>query len=91
MYPMPSALTLELLAWVDGSDRSYGEAMEAWRSTCPRHPVWDDAVLEGLIRVDSASARPMRERRVVLTARGQAALAAHPGGVRPVAEREPTG
>ena len=91
MSPMPSALTLELLTWVDGRDRSYGEAMEAWRSTCPRHPVWDDAVLDGLIRVEDAGRRPMRERRVVLTARGRAALAAHPGGAPPMAEREPAG
>ena len=91
MYPMPSALTLELLAWLDGRERSYGEAIEAWRSTCPRHPVWDDAVLEGLIRTEDAGGRPMRERRVVLTARGRAALAGHRGGARPVAEREPAG
>jgi hypothetical protein len=91
MYPMLSALTLELLAWVDSRDRSYGEVMEAWRSTCPRHPVWDDAVLDGLIRVESEGGRPMRERRVGLTARGRAALAAHPGDVRPVAERLPIG
>jgi hypothetical protein len=91
MYPTPSALTLELLVWVHGRNRSYGEAMEAWRSSCPRHPVWDDAVLEGLIRVESEGGRPMRERRVGLTARGRAALAAHTGGMLPVAERLPTG
>ena len=66
--------------------RSYGEAMEAWRSNCPRHPVWEDALAEGLIRVESDGHRPMRERRVVLTARGNAALAAHSGGLRAVAE-----
>jgi len=25
--------------------------MEAWRSNCPRHSVWEDAILEGLIEV----------------------------------------
>jgi hypothetical protein len=31
-----AALTLQFLAWVDDGPRTYGEAMEAWRSTCPR-------------------------------------------------------
>ena len=42
---------LELLEWVEGRERTYAEAMEAWTSNCPRHPAWDDASGEGLIRV----------------------------------------
>jgi hypothetical protein len=42
---------LELLDWVDRRPRSYSDAMEAWTSNCPRHPAWDDALSEGLIRV----------------------------------------
>ncbi len=34
-----------------GWERTYAEAMEAWTSNCPRHPAWDDASGEGLIRV----------------------------------------
>ena len=30
------ALTLQFLAWVAERPRSYADAMEAWRSTCPR-------------------------------------------------------
>ena len=91
MHPLPSALMIELLTWLDSRERSYGEAMEAWRTNCPRHPGWEDALAEGLIRVESDGHRPMRERRVVLTARGGATLAAHPGGARVVAEPLPTG
>ena len=47
--PVPSVV--ELLEWVDGADRSYAETMESWTSNCPRHPAWDDAVGEGLVRV----------------------------------------
>jgi hypothetical protein len=47
--PVPSVV--ELLEWVDGADRSYTETMESWTSNCPRHPAWDDAVGEGLVRV----------------------------------------
>jgi hypothetical protein len=67
-----SALTLEFLAWVARHPRSYAEAMEAWRSHCPRHTVWEDALTDGLIQVEGGSS--LRESRVTLTARGQALL-----------------
>jgi hypothetical protein len=68
-----NALRQELLLWVAGRDRTYAEAMEAWRSSCPRHPVWDDALVEGLIEVENGSS--MSASRVRLTARGRAQLA----------------
>src|SRR5262245_41630300 len=64
-----AALTLQFLDFVaDG--RTYGETMEAWRSTCPRMPIWEDAVLDGLVRVENGGA--MKSSRIVLTARGRA-------------------
>jgi hypothetical protein len=33
-----AALTLQFLAFIGGG-RSYGETMEAWRSTCPRMSI----------------------------------------------------
>jgi len=71
-----SPLTLELLAWISQRPRTYPEAIVAWVSNCPRHPVWDDAVSDGLIQV----AREDRgdEARVALTASGRAALDAQP-------------
>ncbi len=63
-------LMLELLTWVDGAPRTQAEALAAWRSSCPRHPVWDDAVNAGFIRVE----RDRGLARVVLTERGQAML-----------------
>jgi hypothetical protein len=67
-----SLLTLEFLAWIDGRPRTYAEAMEAWRSTCPQHPVWDDALIEGLIRIESAET--MDRSVVILTPRGKALI-----------------
>ena len=69
---MAPALMLELLTWVAARPRTYREAMEAWRSSCPRHPVWDDALVDGLIEVEGDGA--MDDARVTLTARGRAAL-----------------
>jgi len=67
-----SLLMLEFLAWMASRPRTYEEAMEAWRSTCPRHPVWDDALTEGLIRVESADS--IGQYMVALTARGKTLL-----------------
>jgi hypothetical protein len=68
-----SALTLELLSWVASRRRTDAEAMEAWQSTCPRHPVWEDALIDGLIQVQSDGA--LHQPEVTLTPRGKAVLA----------------
>jgi hypothetical protein len=67
-----SLLMREFLAWVAFRRRTYAEAMEAWRSTCPRHTVWEDALLDGLVQVESGA--PPRECEVTLTPRGRALL-----------------
>jgi hypothetical protein len=61
-----SPLTLELLAWIAARPRTYPEAMEAWRSTCPRHSIWDDARIDGLVAANGSG--------VALTALGRALL-----------------
>ena len=70
------ALTLQFLAWVAEGPRSYADAMEAWRSTCPRLSIWEDAILDRLIEFDSAGGVSRNQSRVVLTARGRARLIA---------------
>jgi hypothetical protein len=59
----PPALLHELLDWIAARPRSYDDAIEAWRSNCPRHPVLDDAFTDGLIAVAGGS--------VVLTEAGR--------------------
>ena len=68
-----SSITEQFLTWVVMRPRTYGETMEAWRSTCPRLSVWEDAIIEGLVQVDSGGAK-MRDAKVTLTARGRALL-----------------
>src|SRR5215208_4029009 len=58
------ALTLQLLAWVTARPRTYQETMEAWRTTCPRLTIREDAIADGLVSVESAkSMRDDRSRR----------------------------
>jgi hypothetical protein len=63
---------LELLSWVSREPRSYPEAIEVWRTHCPRHSVWEDALGDGLIQV----VRNGRESHVALTDRGRSTLEA---------------
>jgi hypothetical protein len=46
-----AALTLQLLKWVSERQPTYEEAMEAWRTSCPRLTIWEDAIRDGLIIV----------------------------------------
>ena len=73
--PEPSALTIQLLGWIASKPRRYFETMDAWRTTCPRMPVWEDAISDGLIALEGNGA--MKDRTVVLTERGRIALNAY--------------
>jgi hypothetical protein len=68
------ALTRELLTWVSTRPRTYGETMEAWRTSCPRMPIWEDAVSDGLVQLQVGGS--MRERKVSLTPHGRSLLEA---------------
>jgi hypothetical protein len=36
-------LILDLLEWVGPGARPYADVMDAWRTSCPRLPVWEEA------------------------------------------------
>jgi hypothetical protein len=69
--PVPP-LTLQLLEWLSSRPRTYAETMEAWRSTCPRMTIWEDALADSLVQVESGSA--VTQCQVSLTERGRAIL-----------------
>ncbi len=50
-------LILDLLEWVGRKERTYEETMDAWRTSCPRLPVWEDANDRGLVERASANGR----------------------------------
>jgi hypothetical protein len=53
------ALIVDLLEWVAKRDRSYDEVMDAWRTSCPKLPVWEDANDRGLIRTVEMEGRSL--------------------------------
>ena len=43
------SLILDFLEWLGPEPRPYAEVMEAWRTSCPRLPIWEDAIDDGLV------------------------------------------
>jgi hypothetical protein len=50
-------LLLDLVEWVGMKERSYQEALDAWRTSCPKLPVWEEAIDRGLLERDFANGR----------------------------------
>lgn len=67
-------LTRDFLSWLAAAPRPYPEVMDAWRSSCPRLTIWEDALADGYVRVESGSDTPAGSPLVVLTPSGRAAL-----------------
>ena len=54
------SLILDLVEWVAREPRTYREAMDAWRTSCPRLTIWEDANDHGLLtKADGASGELM--------------------------------
>jgi len=49
MFNTVDSLILDLLEWIGPNARPYAEVMEAWRTSCPHLPVWEEATERGLI------------------------------------------
>ncbi len=64
------SLIVDLLLWVDARERTYEEVMDAWRTSCPKLPVWEDANDRGLVAREAVDGR----RLVSVTAAGHALL-----------------
>lgn len=60
-------LILDLVAFVAERPRPYAEVLDAWRTSCPRLTVWEDAMEAGLVS--------LRDGVVEATETGRRALA----------------
>jgi hypothetical protein len=58
---------MQMLEWIAERSRSHAETIEVWKTSCPRLAVWEDALADGLVRIDGGS--------VLLTAAGTDLLA----------------
>ena len=78
-------LVIDLLEWLGTRPRPYREVMDAWRTSCPRLPVWETANELGLVERTHV---PGMEAMVSVSQRGLAVLA---GGVELHSLRSETG
>ena len=68
----PPLILRQFLLWVAAQDRSYADTMDAWRTSCPRLSVWEDATADALVALGDGDCQA--ERLVSLTERGRALL-----------------
>ena len=43
------ALVLDFVEWIAREPRFYSEVIAAWRTSCPRLTIWEDAVDHGYV------------------------------------------
>jgi hypothetical protein len=67
-------LILDLLEWIGREPRSYADVIDAWRTSCPRLTVWEDAIDRGFAVREHANGREVMIR---LTAEGREFLREH--------------
>jgi hypothetical protein len=65
------SLIVDLVEWIGPGCRPYAEVLEAWKTSCPRLPVWEEANDRGLIERRHA---PGAGASVALSATGRALL-----------------
>jgi hypothetical protein len=57
--PVVETLIVDLLEWLASGERTYEQVMDAWRTSCPRLPVWEDANDRGLILREHMNGRTL--------------------------------
>jgi hypothetical protein len=66
-------LVLDLIEWIAKEPRTYPEVMEAWRTSCPKLAVWEEAIDRGFVERPAVGGRGF----VLVTKRGEDFLRAN--------------
>jgi hypothetical protein len=72
MADAPESLVFDLVEWVAKEPRTYAEMLDAWRTSCPRLTVWEDAIERNLVMRKPVTGQGTM---VVVTAAGRRFLA----------------
>ncbi len=68
------SLVLDLLEWAIARPRTYSDAMDAWRTSCPRLTIWEDATDAGLVELVPSDDG---QKRICVTDSGREFLSEH--------------
>jgi len=67
------SLVFDLVEWVGKEPRTYRQVMDAWRTSCPRLTVWEEALDRGYVArrgegvlVTEAGQKFLKSRNVVI-------------------------
>lgn len=76
MSSITEPLILDMVEWIARTPRTYAEVMDAWRTSCPRLTIWEDAVDRGLVKpergtTDRIMVAVTNEGRALLQANGR--------------------
>ena len=55
------SLVADLIQFVANKPRTYEEVMDAWRTSCPRLTIWEDAVDNGFVELRGRTVRVTEE------------------------------
>jgi hypothetical protein len=80
------ALIVDLLLWLNVCERTYQEVMEAWRTSCPKLPVWEDANDRMLVAREHVNGREI----VKITPEGISFLGRQRASVKNLQSSEPS-
>ena len=64
MPAQASALMMQFLEWVAGGNRTYADAMDTWRTSCPRLSIWEDALDAGFVEVVGGASKNLAHVRI---------------------------
>jgi len=68
-------LVLDFVEWIAKEPRAYADVLDAWRTSCPRLTVWEDAIDRGLVMRKPVQGES--RTRVEVTAAGERFLREH--------------
>ncbi len=67
-------LVLDFVEWIAREPRAYAEVVAAWKTSCPRLTIWEDAADRGLVARETVAGRGLF---IAVTEAGAKLLRAH--------------
>jgi hypothetical protein len=74
MSELADPLVLDFVDWIAREPRTYSEVIGAWKTSCPRLTIWEDAADRGLVARETVKGFGLI---VKVTADGERLLRAH--------------
>ncbi len=57
MVEAADPLVLDFVEWIAREKRAYAEVVAAWRTSCPRLTIWEDAADRGYVARETVAGR----------------------------------